>query len=236
MPLPNGGNAPTGYKNGDDFLNIPEPTTTTSWKRGSVQTVAWATFANHGGGYSWRLCRKGGRISEDCFGRNSLPFVGTKQWVRYAPIYQYNRQVSLPDFEIEAVRVSEGTHPAGSHWTRNPIPGCMLCDQAECMRNHTSTKVGDSGWVSQQHCSQSCSGLNITGHTCPPGMTQFPEPLPGFSGYYAQSCDKANHDCDGLAGFKYSIVDKVSVPKSLPAGEYLLSWRWDCEQSRQIWQ
>lgn len=37
-------------------------------------------------------------------------------------------------------------------------------------------------------------------------------------------------DCDGLAGFQYSIVDKVQIPHSIAAGKYLLSWRWDCEQ------
>jgi methionine-rich copper-binding protein CopC len=34
----------------------------------------------------------------------------------------------------------------------------------------------------------------------------------------------------------YSIVDEVVIPKSLAAGDYLLSWRWDCEQTHQIWQ
>ena len=34
----------------------------------------------------------------------------------------------------------------------------------------------------------------------------------------------------------YSIVDRVVIPAALPEGEYLLSWRWDCEQTTQIWQ
>ena len=62
-------------------------------------------------------------------------------------------------------------------------------------------------------------------------MAQFPEPAAGISGYYAQECSAANghSGCDGLAGFKYSIVDHVKVPSSIAPGEYLLSWRWDCE-------
>jgi len=32
------------------------------------------------------------------------------------------------------------------------------------------------------------------------------------------------------------IVDFVEIPANLPAGEYVLGWRWDCEQSTQIWQ
>lgn len=33
----------------------------------------------------------------------------------------------------------------------------------------------------------------------------------------------------------YSVVDRVAIPESIAPGEYLLSWRWDCELSRQVW-
>jgi hypothetical protein len=56
---------------------------------------------------------------------------------RYAPFLQYDNLVRLPDYEIPATRVSVGTYPKGSQWTRNPVPGCYFCDQAECMRNYT---------------------------------------------------------------------------------------------------
>jgi hypothetical protein len=32
------------------------------------------------------------------------------------------------------------------------------------------------------------------------------------------------------------IVDRVQIPATLAAGEYVLGWRWDCEESNQIWQ
>ena len=31
------------------------------------------------------------------------------------------------------------------------------------------------------------------------------------------------------------IVDRVLIPKGLAPGEYVLGWRWDCEESNQIW-
>merc|ERR1719313_864682 len=31
----------------------------------------------------------------------------------------------------------------------------------------------------------------------------------------------------------FSIVDEVQVPSE--KGEYLLSWRWDCEETDQVW-
>ncbi len=34
--------------------------------------------------------------------------------------------------------------------------------------------------------------------------------------------------------FQFNIVDKLVVPK-VPAGDYVLQWRWDCEMAPQIW-
>ena len=31
------------------------------------------------------------------------------------------------------------------------------------------------------------------------------------------------------------VVDKVLIPADLPAGEWVLGWRWDCEESTQVW-
>jgi hypothetical protein len=33
-----------------------------------------------------------------------------------------------------------------------------------------------------------------------------------------------------------NIVDRVEVPAELEPGHYLVSWRWDAEQSNQVWQ
>ena len=32
-----------------------------------------------------------------------------------------------------------------------------------------------------------------------------------------------------------AIVDRVLIPKDLAPGPYVVSWRWDCEQTAQIW-
>ena len=31
------------------------------------------------------------------------------------------------------------------------------------------------------------------------------------------------------------IVDEVHVPEDVAPGRYVLGWRWDCEESNQIW-
>lgn len=73
------------------------------------------------GGYAFRLCKAndpsgagGGRLSEECFQRTHLQFEGDTQWLVGG---KGEIVVSLP-----ALRISNGTWPAGSQWTRNPFP------------------------------------------------------------------------------------------------------------------
>ena len=58
---------------------------------------------------------------------------------------------------------------------------------------------------------------------------QFPEPAPGLSGFGVVLPNNTN----GL--FKFNIIDKLNIPTNLEPGHYVLSFRWDCEQTSQIW-
>lgn len=43
--------------------------------------------------------------------------------------------------------------------------------------------------------------------------------------------------CVGMWGpYNLEIVDKVQIPEDLAAGDYVLNWRMDQEESNQIWQ
>jgi len=93
----------------------------TRWAAGSVQEVQWYVSANHAGGYSYRLCKmpEGGLIdlSEECFQKNQLDFVGDDQWTIYAnPGHEDDHRE-----EVKAKRTTEGTFPPGSMWTANPV-------------------------------------------------------------------------------------------------------------------
>ena len=35
--------------------------------------------------------------------------------------------------------------------------------------------------------------------------------------------------------FQWTLIDEVQVPEGLAPGAYALSWRWDCEQTPQVW-
>lgn len=256
LPIPNGGNAPPGVRQGLNGLELPE-TAPTVWKKGDVVEVAWAVMANHGGGYSWRLCKKSNNISEECFQQQVLRFAGNVSWLQYSDIIP-NREgyIKLPRFELPLVTVSHNTFPPGSEWARNPVPSCAYCDQTKCgsrLPNMTewfepheggpddhSKYVGGAEWYKQEQCAQDCSGFSLM--TCPPGMTQFPEPLAGISSYIGTLMTNLHPPLGtpitsiGIEGLPFSIVDKVVVPTHIAPGDYLLSWRWDSEQSPQVWQ
>ena len=125
-----------------------------------MQEVAWWVGANHGGGYSYRLCKlpeEGTEgLTEECFQDMTLRFVGNKQW-----IILHNDEYRT---EVVAKRTREGTFPPGFKWTKNPL---------------------NSRHSSEEH-----------GH----------------------------------------VIDYVEVPSYLDHGRYVLSFRWDCQQSPQIWK
>jgi hypothetical protein len=253
LPIPNGGTPPNGVEQGLDGFMLPE-TEPTVWKKGDVVEVAWAILANHGGGYSWRLCKKSDNVTEECFQRTVLRFAGNVSFLQYSDkIPNHEGYLNLPRFEVPLVTVSEGTFPPGSQWARNPVPSCKYCDQTKCgtrLPNLTAWFqphfggpddktwfVGGEDWWKQERCAQDCSGFSMM--QCPPGMTQFREPLPGISSYIGPLIVDEHENPKqmvGMEGLLYSIVDRVVVPSNIQVGDYLLSWRWDSEQSPQIWQ
>lgn len=197
----NGGWPPTGMALGADAIELPGPEggPVTHWQVGSHVTVAWGMWANHGGGYSYRLCKNSpGQVTEECFQRTPLRFVGNTQWLQH---------INGSKLEIPRVTLSNGTFPAGSEWARQPIPGCKRGNPEHGPAGHGFTDVCVHG-------------------------TEYPEPIRGIAGF-----GYTNKTAPGLDMFHdYSIVDQVIIPSTLEPGDYLLSWRWDCEQTTQIWQ
>lgn len=256
VQIPNGGASsdPTLYPYGMDGKDLPA-TKPTEWTMGSTAEVAFSLIANHGGGYSYRLCKKSENVTEDCFQKTVLQFHGNESRLHYAealPEFYSGKPLQLPDVSIpRRIVPADKTFPKGSQWARNPIPSCRYCDQSACggiLPNVTEPVTdpsapcdpsvgcfGGNAWWKQEQCAQQCSGFNLM--RCPPGMTQFAEPAPGISGYLGDAGFLVSSaGASGIEGFSYSVVDEVEVPADLEAGEYLLSWRWDAEQSPQIWQ
>ena len=182
-----------GTSQGADSRQVDwDDVVTTEWRRGEVAEVGWGMLANHGGGYSYRLCKLGeGLVTEECFQQTPLNFASDHSWVQYG----WDPATRV---ELVASRTREGTFPPGSQWTMNPIPVC------------NSTAMG---WFDP---------------TCPEGF-EFEPQGPGLYGTGEHA------DTPGYPDFLWTLMDEVEVPVDLEAGDYVLSFRWDCEATPQIW-
>ena len=64
--------------------------------------------------------------------------------------------------------------------------------------------------------------------TCPEGW-EFP---PRASGLHGTGEDVTK---PGEPAFSWTLMDEVEVPADLEEGDYVLSFRWECEATPQIW-
>lgn len=186
----------THAKVGDLGSSLPHTPSGVTWKQGVQYEVAWTLQANHGGGYSYRLCPLGEELTEACFQKYPLDFVGqsTFRWGgKGGRELRYN-----------ATTVSTGTSPAGSMWRKNPIP--------------RSWRDKDGNWGQGSNQFQTGEGF---------------QPLCEDNGI-----DKVGnqHSCTSEWGpYNLEIVDMVAMPENIPPGPYIVGFRWDCEESNQIW-
>lgn len=134
---------------------------------------------------------------------NTTQQSGTLQWGNQTIPYYGGQKVSA-----ELARVLLSSHLCLVEWIDFIRCGVVLSGEAphETWANNTRGPPGGLLCGSQ---------------------TQFPEPVPGVSGFV----HNATMPIDAI-----NIVDRVVVPSHIAPGRYLLSWRWDCEQSPQVWQ
>ena len=202
------------------------------WKAGSSAEVAWGVRYNHGGGYAYRLCPAGEPITEACFQAHHLEFDRTKQALKW------NDGKTTYPMGDKAVFVDGDVTSNGGTWARNPVP-----------------RIWDS--KAGLHNPEACPGPDTRSQNSPPGCLAFPAPCP-WDKYETEgllpcnaSSEESEHvgskgrrlrcDGDGMTACASDwvvgvISDHVIVPKDLPAGDYVLGWRWDAEETAQVWQ
>ena len=217
LPVPQGLPPAAGQPAGANGADLPMLSTGSqaTWRSGSVVEASWAIYANHGGGYGYRLCKKaeGKELTEECFQQNHLNFATDTTEIRYT---KSNQSVF-----INATTTSEGTFPEGSQWRRNPVPMCNYDQGTNCVSSSGRALLGGKGGNADP--SQAYPNTyGIHDESCPTGV-QF-EPL--FKQGYGTGLSP--HTLD------FTMVDKLQLPE-LEAGEYSLSWRWDCEETPQVW-
>jgi hypothetical protein len=77
--------------------------------------------------------------------------------------------------------------------------------------------------------------------TIPEGSVWVTNPMPRDSTVKPKCTETDHYKCSGMidgqeADPTLEIVDRILIPHSTPPGDYVLGWRWDCEESNQIWQ
>ena len=253
----NGGVPPLGVPLGFDGAALPASTLGPArWLRGGVAEVAWAMSANHAGGYAYRLCKADtpGGVTESCFREGHLSFARTRGGPRSyaaspAEIFAGAALDVLPTASPDAARdVAAGaaTSPAGSEWARVAVPTCRECASAydQCGAPLLPTPGLDYGsqWNLQVNCYARCAGSASSrdAGACP-DATQFPVASPptgeasdGEERASASRSTPPRYSGYGKNIWEWSILDAVEVPEDLEPGAYVLSWRWDCEQSAQV--
>eukprot|EP00040_Diaphanoeca_grandis_P012695 m.64326 g.64326 ORF g.64326 m.64326 type:complete len:384 (+) comp23415_c0_seq1:209-1360(+) len=180
-----------------------------SWAAGTSVEVSWGIRFNHGGGYQYRICSADEELTEACFQRTPLPFTGDKQWLRW------NNGSQL---QINATLVSDGTMPLGSTWAMNPIPRIDFDD-----RSSGQPPGYNAGCVSP------AKGI---------GCRQFDPPCKEGNPPWAVVNGSFSVDVEGYCSGDargVQIVDYVTIPKDLSPGDYVVGFRWDCEETAQIW-
>jgi len=162
---------------------LPKMPSGAEWKAGMDYEVSWTIEANHAGGYLYRLAPADGPLDEETFQKMPLEFVG-QQGFRWAGGPKNGGKEHFYD----GMYVSNGTVPAGSKWSLNPVPRTDHGEAQPAMCNETAT----------ERCTEMQDGSSAQ---------------PDFE-----------------------IVDRIKIPNGLKPGAYVLGWRWDCEESNQIWQ
>jgi len=199
----------------------PRPTGTV-WTRGSIAKTRWELTANHGGGYIYRLCPVGSVLNEECFTKIQLKWATDTHVLRFAN--------ASNDMTIKATDITEG---GGIGWRLNPFPNVRTdpCDYNVTLHDGPGHHCSSLGPHSSSWCPGCGPPLFAADASCPdvcskhyPGTPDgrtptlpFPNPIPGIDTH------------------AFTVEDTVLVPDDVPAGEYVLGWRWDCDHSSQVW-
>ena len=192
-------------RQGDRGSALPPMAPQATWRAGALAEVGWTVMANHGGGYAYRLAPAGGPLTEETFGRTPLDFEG-----RSALRWDGDASTQLEfDTAARGWEVREGTVPAGSAWRKNPIPSGLWAREGPQF-----APVCDE--------SDECKAMMSQGNWAS-----------GFGS--AGTCKCSGFSNGGPLLPNLEVVDRVRIPAGLAPGRWVLQWRWDCEESDQVW-
>ena len=127
--------------------------------------------------------------------------------------------------------VAEGTTPPNSTWARLPIPATALGPR--CLPGPNDTEATPNACEPWEN-----TGVDGPCGPCPetPGSDCSRCSNPGFANSYNASAAAFEPPAPGvLEDVVVNVYDELIVPSDLPAGDYVLGWRYDCEGTAQVW-
>ena len=217
-------------------LVLPKGPASAVFRAGTDVEVAWGIRYNHGGGYQYRLCPASEPLTEACFRRAPLQFTPgvNPRLVHYDDGSETTFDaVYVPSFDNRSL------------WAMNPIPritpgGGSGMPQwlSDACRASGTGEQGPKGAPFNGNGSalDACRSFDPVCEEDPAQpWYRLPDPLSAAAG--RRSPVRAG-DVEGRCSGDWTggmIVDSVRIPAALPPGDYVLGWRWDCEETSQVW-
>ena len=207
----------TNARLGDLGTSLPPRPSGTVWAAGSTVEVAFTNAAFHGGGYSYRIC-PAHTVTEACFQQHPLQFEGQSslRWGGEGGERLY----------FNATYVTHGTQPPGSMWARHPIPR------------------GPWGWgrTGASHppvCQETEECLRLGRRPSPAQCRKDPSTagcvIPRATANTTHGGCRCSDDGAPSGPVNVEVVDTLRIPADIAAGAWVLGWRWDAEESSQVW-
>jgi len=237
---------PVGVMGGMDGRSMPK-NDPIEWKRGGLVEVAHSYNGNHGGGYSVRLCKTPGAfeyLNEECFAAGGLKFHNESSWFQRGEDRENRIEITARRLWVDGVQWTAAQIPAcggvngGSARGMSHIPG-QLQNGQQCDPKQTQFPTPVEGVYGYGLTQCIMPGLSIYYPAC---CTIYPGTEESEDGWLWQMnqyfgdepCDEENYEALKEL-WNFSIVDLMEIPEDLEAGDYVMSFRWDSEQSPQIW-
>jgi len=131
-------------------------------------------------------------------------------FVNSSQTIQYGDRTDLTVKVKTVTKGPDGTLPKGSVWREAPIPDLFQISSSQADHGRCTWDAIDESTFSSDEARAKFIASFGDRDSCDSGPDQ----------HYPRN---------------WHIKDMVQVPPSLPSGEYLLMWRWECGLANQIW-
>ena len=157
---------------------------------------------------------------------------------------------------VEVSWTVNANHGGGYYWRLCKLPEDGSPVTEECFQNTPLVFIGDTRfrWDGDPATEEAIDNVFVDAGTTPRGALWAMNPVPRNDSHqtgasFAPKCKETCSNCMGGRGgacaqcrctgeygpSNLEIVDRVALPWLLPAGKYVLGWRWDAEESNQVW-